>query len=154
MEMQPKLRIGRVLVTLQFGLLGLLLLLPAGNLPWYSNSWLWIARICAALAVILGAVAFFALRPAFRVLPEPRADAPFIEHGIYRWIRHPMYTAVLLIAASMAIHVRAWSAVFVWCTLAVVLTVKSHYEDALWRAREPQAAEYQQRVGRFLPNWR
>jgi steroid 5-alpha reductase family enzyme len=65
-----------------------------------------------------------------------------------------MYTAVMFIAASMVIHVRAWTAVLVWCALAVVLTLKSRYEDALWREREPRAAEYQRRVGRFIPRWR
>jgi protein-S-isoprenylcysteine O-methyltransferase Ste14 len=106
------------------------------------------------LAVLMAASAYLALRPAFRVRPEPKPDAPFIEHGIYRRIRHPMYTAVMFIAASMVIHVRAWTAVLVWCALAVVLTLKSRYEDALWREREPRAAEYQRRVGRFIPRWR
>jgi protein-S-isoprenylcysteine O-methyltransferase Ste14 len=143
-----------VLVALQFGLLGLLLALPPGDLPWLSNGWSWLARSCALLAVLMAASAYLALRPAFRVRPEPKPDAPFIEHGIYRRIRHPMYTAVMFIAASMVIHVRAWTAVLVWCALAVVLTLKSRYEDALWREREPRAAEYQRRVGRFIPRWR
>jgi len=146
--------LGWVLVTLQFGLLGLLLVLPPGDLPWLSVGWSWLSRACALLAVLMAVASYLALRPAFRVRPEPRADAPFIAHGIYRWIRHPMYTAVLLLAASMVVHVRAWSAVFVWCALVVVLMVKSRYEDALWREREPRAAEYQRRVGRFAPRWR
>lgn len=145
---------GRVLVLLQFALLGALLVLPPGNLPWLSNGWSWMARASALLAVATALSAYRVLRPAFRVRPEPRSDAPLIAHGIYRWVRHPMYTSVLLIAASMVIHVRSWFAVLVWCALATVLTLKSHYEDALWREREAGAADYQRRVGRFVPRWR
>lgn len=145
---------GWALVFLQFLLLGLLLVLPPGDLPWFSNGWSWMSRASALLAVAIALSAYRALRPAFRVRPEPRADAPFIGHGIYRWVRHPMYTAVLLIAASMVIRVRSWVGVLVWCALAAVLTFKSRYEDALWRQREAGAADYQRRVGRFVPRWR
>lgn len=145
---------GRVLVALQFVLFGVLLVLPPGKLPWLSNGWSWMARASALLAAVIALSAYRALRPAFRVRPEPRPDAPFIAHGIYRWVRHPMYTALLLLAASMVIHVRSWIGVLVWCALAVVLTLKSRYEDALWRQREVRAAEYQRRVGRFIPRWR
>jgi len=150
----PTPRLGRALVAAQFGLLGLLLALPPGDLPWFSNGWSWLARAAALLAVALAASAYRSLRPAFRVRPEPRAGAPFIAHGIYRWIRHPMYTAVLMLAVSMVVHVRSLIAVLVWWLLALVLYVKSRYEDALWRDREPAAADYQRRVGRFLPRFR
>lgn len=146
--------LGRVLVTLQFGLLGVLLALPPGDLMWFSNGWSWLARAAALLALTLAASAYRSLRPAFRVRPEPREGAPLIAHGIYRWIRHPMYSAVLMLAVSMVVHVRSLTAVAVWWLLAVVLLVKSRYEDALWREREPAAADYQRRVGRFLPRLR
>lgn len=146
--------LGRALVVAQFGLLGLLLALPPGDLPWFSSGWSWLARAAALLAVALAASAYRSLRPAFRVRPEPHDSAPFIAHGIYRWIRHPMYAAVLMLAVSMVVHVRSLTAVAVWCLLALVLVVKSRYEDGLWRAREPRAAEYQQQVGRFFPRFR
>lgn len=146
--------LGRALVVAQFGLLGALLSLPPGDLPWFSSGWSWLARAAALLAVALAASAYRSLRPAFRVRPEPHATAPFIAHGIYRWIRHPMYSAVLMLAVSMVVHVRSLVAVGVWWLLAAVLLVKSRYEDALWRARAPEAADYQRRVGRFVPRLR
>lgn len=150
----PAPALGRALVFLQFGGIGLLVALPPGDLPWFSNGWSWLARAAVVLSVVLALSAFRSLRPAFRVAPEPRPDAPFVAHGIYSWIRHPMYTAVLCLALSMVVHVRSWAAVLVWVGLAAVLTVKSRYEDALWRARNADVQLYQRRVGRFVPRLR
>ena len=145
---------GRVLVTLQFLWLGLLLVIPAGSLPFHSAGWLTLASACSLFAVAVAIAAFLSLGSAFRVRPEPLAGAQLVSRGVYRWIRHPMYTAVLAIAAAMALSVNSWAALIIWGALLVTLECKSHYEDALWRAKDGRAADYQRRVGRFLPRMR
>lgn len=142
---------GRALVTLQFLLLGVLFVIPIGDLQLGSPYWNWFASTAAALAAALAIVAYLSLGRSFRVRPEPLRDAAFVSTGIYRWIRHPMYTAVMALGLSMALHTRAWPGLGTWCLLVFTLTAKSHFEDELWRRREPRAAEYQRRVGRFLP---
>ncbi len=145
---------GRLLVTLQFLWLGLLLVIPTGSLPLHSAPWLALASACSLLAVAVAIAAFLSLGSSFRVRPEPLAAAQLVSRGVYRWIRHPMYTAVLAIAAAMALRVSSGTGLAIWCALAVTLECKSHYEDALWRAKDARAADYQRRVGRFLPKVR
>ncbi len=144
---------GRLLVSLQFLWLGVLLVIPPGGLELRSPIWAFMATTAATVAVVLAVWAYLSLGRSFRVRPEPLANAAFVSSGLYRWIRHPMYTAVLAIALSMALHTRSWVGMVTWCALALTLLSKSHYEDALWRAKEAAAGEYQRRVGRFLPRF-
>ncbi len=145
---------GRLLVTLQFLLLGVLLVIPAGGIALGSTVWSLLSSVAATMAALLAIWAYLSLGRSFRVRPEPLANAAFVSSGLYRWIRHPMYTSVLAIAFSMMLHTRSWVGVFAWCLLVFTLLAKSHFEDALWRGRETKAADYQRRVGRFLPKLR
>ena len=144
-------RKGRLLVFVQFAALGALFVLPQGD-TWQSTGVLvWLASALTLGAALIGVLAYAALRPSFRVQPEPRVGAPLITVGIYRHIRHPMYTAVLAVAAAMALRSQSLAGVLVWLLLLVDLEVKSRYEDALLLARHPEAGGYQRSTGRFLP---
>src|SRR5512134_3536099 len=89
------------LVALQFGLIAALLFTawpPAG---------LWLPAACLLLlaSAAVGIAALAANRPGnFNIRPEPKAGGRLVTSGIYRWIRHPMYGAVLLalLAATLA----------------------------------------------------
>ena len=142
---------GFTLVFLQFGLLGLLIISPAGHAPTFAP----IASVILYGVAVIGAVpAFVNLRPALTALPEPKEGAPLVTHGIYRWIRHPMYTALLSLSAGLAVARWTVLALVIASLMAIVLSIKSRYEDRLLRNRWPQAREYQSRTGRFLPRLR
>ena len=91
----------RVLVFLQFGLLGALLMVPQDTSVDSPEIVTWLAPGLQILALTILILAAIALRPALTVSPIPRADAPLITKGIYKYIRHPMYSAVIAIGASI-----------------------------------------------------
>lgn len=87
----------------------------------------------------------------FTIMPEPRAGNSLSQRGIYRYVRHPMYTAVLLCGAAVSFGApSAWR----WAALGIcsmVLLLKISHEEALLMKRHP---DYQQRmrgVKRLLP---
>lgn len=142
---------GFVLVFLQFVILGVLIVTPSHSGFQYSTQ---IAGLLYSLAVLIAVPAVINLRPSLTAMPEPKAHAPLITHGIYRFIRHPMYTALLLLALGLAVsNANVHSAVLASALLAVLL-VKSRYEDRLLRQRWPQASQYQANTGAFLPRIR
>lgn len=122
-------RIGTLLVLCQFLLIGWLGFqgVPAlthGNAP--AGTW-----IMGAMGLVLGAWALAANRPGnFNITPNPRPHGHLVTTGLYRWIRHPMYTSVMLCAAaiSLAPTVR-WQAWLAFAALAAVLTIKSRVEE-------------------------
>ncbi len=104
------------------------------------------------LATFVGIGALAANRPGnFNVRPDLKANARLVTDGIYRWVRHPMYLAVLLaMAAAIAADPRAWR-ILAWIGLVVVLLAKARREEALLQARFPEYAAYMQRTRRLLP---
>ena len=106
----------------------------------------------AAAGAMLGAWALYCNRPGnFNIRPTPRAGGRLVQQGPYRWIRHPMYTA--LIACGSA---GAWAAASTWGWLAVaalgaVLAVKAVFEERWMLVEHPGYAAYRARTWRFLP---
>ncbi len=139
---------GRVLVSVQFACLALLIVLPGGDHTGLRDG---IAAACLAASALVLVSAFITMRRGLTVFPEPKDGAPFVMHGIYRVVRHPMYLGVLLFAASELVAQWTLAHALVCIVLAVDLRVKMRYEDGLLAARWPDAAAYQQRVGALLP---
>jgi protein-S-isoprenylcysteine O-methyltransferase Ste14 len=142
--------LGALLVGLQFALLAWLAVKVAmgfdpGRVPID-------AAVAAAAAVALGLWALSANRPGnFNIRPLPREGGHLVQHGPYRWIRHPMYSALLLGGVAAARLSGDGSAWLLLAALAVVLRIKSAVEERGMIARYPAYQDYQRRTRRFVP---
>lgn len=139
---------GRLLVFLQFLLLALL-----GWRAWTSPSPIE-AQVFSLLAAS-GCLALWALaanKPGnFNIRPTPRSGGALITSGPYRWIRHPMYTSVLLAAAAAAWKSCGAADVLLWLALFGVLLAKAGIEERALLRRFPDYQGYRQRTTRFVP---
>jgi len=134
-----------LLVLGQFGSIAALLFCGDWQLPWWSWG-------LFAFGVLVFAWAAFSLGGNnFTIMPDPRAGNTLSRSGIYRWLRHPMYTAVLLCGLGVTLgapNVWRWSALVV-CT--VVLLVKIRYEEGLLTQRHPDYPQRMKGVARLFP---
>jgi protein-S-isoprenylcysteine O-methyltransferase Ste14 len=139
---------GRLLVGLQFGLLALMAWRAWGSPAGLGMTAL--ALLAAASAVALWAL--WANRPGnFNIRPTPRSGAVLVTHGPYRWVRHPMYTAVLLAAAAAAVQAQQLTDAVLWAALLAVLLAKAGLEEAALAQRFADYAAYRLRTGKLLP---
>lgn len=141
---------GSVLVALQFGLL---ILQAALALPTVLQGFIPVgACLMAGASVALAAWTLMHNRLGnFNLHPTPKASAILVTSGPYRWIRHPMYTSLLLAAGALAwtsSPVMGWLA---WSALASVLLLKSTIEERWLRERYPAYAAYCHVSKRFVP---
>ena len=103
----------------------------------------------AGLAI--GAWAISANRPGnFNIRPEPKEGGRLVTAGPYRWIRHPMYLAVLVTMAAFVAAGDAAQAVL-WLLLAGVLAAKAVREERGLVLAHPGYAAYRERTRAILP---
>lgn len=144
-----------LLVIVQFGLLGAfalatVLVEPVGESP---------VKLLGIVAGLAGVVIFALALQAYaqtnatlpQVLPDPKQGTQLVQRGIYRSIRHPIYTAVLAITGGVALYHGALIPLLLWGALLVLFYVKSDYEETLLRRTFPDYSAYRKRAGRFLP---
>lgn len=134
------------LVALQ---LALLLGLAATG-PWWPAATTARVLVLAGLALGLWAVLTMRLRH-LRATPEPAAGATLLRHGPYRWIRHPMYSATLLVVAGWLAGSVNLARAGMGLALLVVLVVKLGYEERLLRAYFSDYPAYAARTRRLVP---
>lgn len=110
-----------------------------------------LALFAAACAV--GAAAGRALGRAYAPNPTILPGQQLVTHGIYRWIRHPLYTALLLFALGMPLILRSlWGAAAGLLIIVPSLWLRVRQEEALLvEAFGDDYRAYMARSGRLLP---
>lgn len=84
-------------------------------------------------------------------LPTPVAGSTLVQRGPYRHVRHPIYTALLLLAGGWTVARGGLVSVAGTFLLAGLLRHKAGIEDAALAGRHPDHAAYRARTGAFLP---
>lgn len=87
----------------------------------------------------------------FRILPIPKAEAILVTSGIYQWIRHPMYTGLLVGTAGFLLNEPNATTGLLWAVLLADLIVKLHFEERMLVERFPEYAEYMNQSKRLIP---
>ena len=109
--------------------------------------------LLAPVIIFLWALASFQRqsRAMPNVTPTPNQQTGLVQSGIYKWIRHPIYTAVITGALGASLlngHPVVYVLVVVF---AIFFTFKSSYEETLLSSVFPEYASYRTRTGLFLP---
>ncbi len=135
----------RLLVALQFGLMALM----AARVEIARAGLVSVLLLAAGLGIGLWAIS--ANRPGnFNIRPEPKEGGALVTGGPYRWIRHPMYFAVLVFMAAFVAAGDAGQAAL-WLLLAAVLAAKAVREERGLALVHPGYAAYRERTRAILP---
>jgi protein-S-isoprenylcysteine O-methyltransferase Ste14 len=87
----------------------------------------------------------------FNIRPESKPGATLITAGPYRWVRHPMYTGVLVAGlGAVAAGPSAWR-VAAWLGLFGVLIAKARLEEAALRRQFVDYEGYRRNRSFLLP---
>ncbi|HEY2556473.1 MAG TPA: isoprenylcysteine carboxylmethyltransferase family protein [Diaminobutyricibacter sp.] len=161
----------RVRVRAWVGTIVFLLLAPgivAGLIPWlitgwhipWPRGWIWPIAIVAAVLILSGVVvlldAFIRFARADGTPAPPVPTAHLVVVGPYRFVRNPMYVAVLAIILGQALLFASWATVLYAgiALLAVLLFVRFYEEPTLERAYGDEYREYRRNVRGWIPRSR
>jgi protein-S-isoprenylcysteine O-methyltransferase Ste14 len=83
----------------------------------------------------------------YQVLPGQR----LVDSGVYRLIRHPIYTGDWLLILGLELALNSWL-VLIAIPLAIYLFYQARTEEVLLVDKIPGYADYQKRTKMFVPN--
>lgn len=135
-----------LLVALQFASIGV------GLFPFHTPSgslvWLWVAALGGALGVY---TLMHNRLGNFAVYPEPLEDAHLITSGPYRWVRHPMYSSLVLAMIGFAMFNGGLANQLSLLTLLLAVMGKMHREETYLRTKFSRYEDYARERKRLVP---
>jgi protein-S-isoprenylcysteine O-methyltransferase Ste14 len=140
---------GEVFLIAQFVLLGLIFWLPAFPTFAFPASVIGTVLKNAGLALVIWAG--LNLGRNLTPLPKPKRDAQLVTSGLFAWMRHPIYTALMLLTFGSSLERGHLIALILSTCLAILLEFKSRREEAWLLEQFPDYAAYRLRVKKFFP---
>jgi protein-S-isoprenylcysteine O-methyltransferase Ste14 len=137
------------------GIQGLLFLAYAFNPDFLKIN---VPKALAPMGVILAGLSvpilfwsLFELDRNLSPFPSPKVNGELITRGMYKFIRHPIYTGILMFAYGLAFYWSSSWKLLIASALFVLFRLKSEYEEKLLEDKFPKYREYKTTTGRFLP---
>ena len=144
---------GNLLVLGQFVLIAFLILTPSSGLNTGVFSYFLSAvSIFSLLAgfVILGLSAL-ALGKSLTAHPIPGKNAQLVTGGLYRFVKHPIYSGLILVGFGLTIAGGFFPHALFFLALVLLLNYKASFEEALLTRTYAGYADYSKKTGRFVP---
>lgn len=105
-----------------------------------------------SFAVLVGLVSIIVIKNRnLSIFPVPKPGSALIKAGPYRFIRHPMYTAVLLFCFSLLLNHPSLVNIAIWLVLLSTLLIKLRYEEVLLCKKFPEYEIYMKETRRLIP---
>jgi protein-S-isoprenylcysteine O-methyltransferase Ste14 len=124
------------------------ILSPAGPKVVSSPAAAATVALIGAVMLVTGAVA---LGSNLSILPSPREGAQVVRHGVYRWVRHPIYGGVILLTIGWAVYRGDLLHVLLAVGICLFFAAKASREERYLQDRFPDYTVYRRRTWRFMP---
>lgn len=147
---------GAGFVVVQAILLGLLFFGPvrlnAGEAYGVQSALLqWLGYAVFVIGSSIAILAAFQLGKNLTPLPKPKDNAELVQAGLYRWVRHPIYFGVIVLALGWGLIQQT---LLVWIYVLVLMVffdIKSRKEEQWLCERFSEYPKYQGRVRKLVP---
>ena len=138
------------MLTLQAIFLSIIFLIPNQENP--SQTMRNTSLVIFDIGIVLLAVAIYNLRKSLAISPIPVKKGELQAGGLYRFVRHPMYVAVIVLSAGSVLAGEvSWVRYSALIGLLILLDRKAYFEESLLRKKYPSYAKYQKKTGKFFP---
>jgi protein-S-isoprenylcysteine O-methyltransferase Ste14 len=141
-----------LLVTAQFILLAVIFLVPTGPVSEAAPAWvisLGSLMVWPGLGIVL--ISIFKLGQSLTASPIPKENAELKTDGLYKWMRHPIYTGLMLTTLGIALEAGSVAKLLFVAALMVLFDYKAKYEESFLIKRFPEYRSYMSSTGRFVP---
>jgi protein-S-isoprenylcysteine O-methyltransferase Ste14 len=114
-----------------------------------------ILKIGSLLLLIIGfiviVIAILQLNKNLTPFPTPKEEGMLIQTGLYKFVRHPIYSGIILTALGFGLFVNSYWKVFIGIALWILFYFKSRYEESLLEKHFKEYKKYRNHTRRFFP---
>jgi len=114
----------------------------------------WAGVFILVVGALITLVAVLQLNVHLSPFPSPLPGSRLIVNGVYKFVRHPIYTGIMMGFFGFAIIADSGYKLMVAAILSVLFYFKTIYEEKRMMEVYPDYAQYKQRAGRFFPKLR
>lgn len=138
--------------------LATILLAAPRLLPWRLARFLPLGLAFPLLGTILTAIGLAIAIAARRQLAgnwsaavEIKEGHALIRGGLYRYVRHPIYSGILLAVLGSALVLGLWQSLLGFALLLLAFVLKSRHEEARLRQTFPDYDDYARKTSALIP---
>ncbi|MGX1024122.1 methyltransferase family protein [Psychroflexus sp. MBR-150] len=151
--MKPKSLKDIVFVGLQFMLfIAFVIDVDLGVLPINLPSFFDAALLGIGLSIFILSLA--KLGRNLSPFPSPKPQSKLVTDGIFKYIRHPIYTAIVVIMLAWSVWQQSLYQVLITFLVLLLFYFKSQYEEQQLMQKFSDYKAYKKSTGRFLPKFR
>ena len=111
----------------------------------------WLGVVMLVLGALITLIAVLQLNVNLSPFPSPLPGSKLIANGVYKFIRHPIYTGIMMAFFGFAIIADSGYKLAITLTLSLLFYFKTIYVEKRLMEMFPDYSEYKQRSGRFFP---
>lgn len=140
----------KLLVSIQFLFFGCYMI----DVDWslgFSHVFKFIGLVVAIIGLIVSFLAVLQLNKNLSPFPTPKEKSVLLKNGLYKYMRHPIYSGLLLLFYGYGIYVDSIYKLLISSLLLVLFYFKTNYEEYLLVIKFQDYSLYKQKVGRFFP---
>ncbi len=136
----------RFLVAIQFFSI-FIILLPKKTIM-ITNLW-WILLLIASITSLW----IFKHNKVgnFNIRPEIRDNAKLVVTGPYRFVRHPMYSSLILFMLGILLYHYSWINLLFFIIMSLAVLLKAFREEKLWHINDISYNEYKKSTKMIIP---
>lgn len=105
----------------------------------------------AIIGVLTTLIALLQLNTNLSPFPSPKSNTTLITNGVYKFVRHPIYTGIILVTFGYGLYAYSLYKIIISVFLYTLFYFKSSYEEERLRTIFPDYELYQKINGRFFP---
>jgi len=144
---------GRLLVTLQFLLLGGLVFISSEDIFWGNSVVDFIGLGLEIIGFVVVLIGFRGLGKSLTANPVPIKSGKLVTTGIYSRVRHPIYLGLILVSFGIVLTNGSVIKFGFWILLVALLIFKMKFEESLLVKTYPGYKQYQEKVPGIFPKF-
>lgn len=109
--------------------------------------------ILSGIGFLIVLISILQLNTNLSPFPKPKKNATLITSGIFKYIRHPIYSGIIIFLFFLSLYFASGYKTGIVVLLFILFLFKSEYEEEQLCLKYPNYPKYRQVTGRFFPKF-